>query len=126
MAVLIDLLILMAIIILLILIFGPIIVRWLWPPPPPPCGLVRSTVLPDYCFGTCPPGQTCAATSTRPYPAWMGGWAPSTQAATCACVPIPPPPGGIAPPGSGSSATAPTAPGDVAPVTGSSTTEKPR
>ena len=68
-------------------------------------------------------GQICAATATGPYPAWMGGWAPSTQATACACVPVPPPPGGIAPPGSGST-TAPTAPDDVAPVTGGSTTER--
>ncbi len=124
MAVLIELLIVLAIIIILILILIPLIAGWLWPPPPPPCGLIRRTVLPDYCPGNgiCPPGQTCVATGTRPYPAWMGGWAPSTQATACACVPVPPPSGSVAPPGSGSA----TAPGSIAPVTGSSTTERPR
>jgi hypothetical protein len=31
------------------------------------CGLVSRAVLRDTCEGACPPGQTCAAATTRPY-----------------------------------------------------------
>jgi hypothetical protein len=49
------------------------------------CRLVVNNVLPDECRGTCPPGQTCVATTTRPYGPW--GWL-GTQAATCGCTPV--------------------------------------
>ena len=58
---------------------------------PAACGLVRRAVLRDTCEGVCPPGQICAAATTRPYGPRFLGLAP--QAATCACLA----PGGGAP-----------------------------
>lgn len=61
------------------------------------CRLKPMWVVKDYCTGTCPPGEDCVATSTRPYGPF--GW--FTQAAACTCVPTAT--GGAGTGGSGSS-----------------------
>lgn len=71
--------------------------------PPPTCGLVRRVVFRDTCEGTCPPGQLCTRTATRPY-GRIGflGVQVGVQDAACACVAVaaPGPPGGVPAPGS--------------------------
>lgn len=70
------------------------------------CGLVSRVVFPDRCGGTCPPGQTCTPTATRPYGPFG---ALGVQAAACACTPVAAPgtPGGGTPgtPGGGTPGT---------------------
>ena len=57
-----------------------------------PCALMRDSIFPDLCVGTCPPGQGCGAVTTRAYLIFF------TQHATCACAvgvtPVVTPPGG--------------------------------
>lgn len=50
-----------------------------------PCGLVTRVAFRDRCGGTCPAGQICVPTATRPYgPFGILG----VQAAACACTPL--------------------------------------
>lgn len=72
--------------------------------PPPTCGLVRRAALRDTCEGTCPPGQLCTETATRPYGRIRFlGVQFGVQAAACSCVAVPAPgPAGGGPPGPGS------------------------
>ena len=61
--------------------------------PPLPCRLVTYRFLRDECAGSCPPGQSCVATGTRPYgPYGIFG----TQPTGCTCRPTAPanPPAG--------------------------------
>ena len=81
-----------------IFIIGVALVIDQFRPAPGACGLVRRAVLRDTCEGACPPGQTCAAVTTRPYGPRFLSLAP--QAATCACL-VPAPGGGAPAPGSG-------------------------
>ena len=64
------------------------------------CHLKQMWVVKDYCTGTCPPGEVCSATSTRPYGPF--GW--FTQADGCACVAAPTGTGSSGSSGIGSSA----------------------
>ena len=76
------------------------------------CGLFTDAIFPDECLGVCPPAaggvaQGCTVLTTRGYGPFG---ALGTQAATCGCRVLPPPPAGGAP-GAG-----------VAPITESTTT----
>jgi hypothetical protein len=78
--------------------FGVAAVIDFFTPAPAACALVTRTLFPDRCGGTCPAGQVCAPSATRPYgPFGVFG----TQAAACACVPVVTPggSGGGTPPG---------------------------
>jgi hypothetical protein len=101
--VLIELLIVVAGVIIVILVAVAILANPNGPPVAGACGLVRRTIKKDYCSGTCPPGQVCVVTATRP---WAGGIGGATQAAACGCavaVAVLPPPGSLQP-GSGGEA----------------------
>jgi hypothetical protein len=85
-----------------VVVLGAAVLVDLLTPAPGACALVTRVLFRDRCGGTCPAGQICAPTATRPYgPFGIGG----VQAAACACVPLvtlggPGTPGGGTPPGS--------------------------